>query len=73
LTGGNLLEIPNFLIAASPSGLRRLIAINNTKKGRKFNYFDFSPLPGGKFICWYEEILDSIQGSEVLKAGKDAV
>lgn len=50
-------HIPNFLVARSPQGLRRLMLVNNTKKGMVFVYqIQFSD---GKWYAWYNDTLEA--------------
>ena len=51
-------NIPHFLSARSPQGLRRLMLRNNVKHGLIFDYkimFD-----GSKWYAWYQ--LDAVEG-----------
>lgn len=50
-----LKTVPNFLRAASPQGLRRLMLLNNIRKGKKHYYFDFTETTKGEWLCWFEE------------------
>jgi hypothetical protein len=49
---GSSLQIPNFLTAQTPQGLRRLMLLNNLKYGRQYNYFDLQ-FVNGKWFVWY--------------------
>jgi len=53
----NVAHIPNFITAASPQGLRRLILLNNIKKGHVFVYqIQFS---NGKWYAWYNDTVEA--------------
>lgn len=55
----NVAHIPNFLVARSPSGLRRLCLLNNTKKGAVFNYqIQFAE---GRWFAWYIDTEKSLE------------
>lgn len=45
--------IPNFIRAANPKGLRRLMLLNNAKLGGLVQYFDIQQTLDGKWIAWY--------------------
>lgn len=45
-------NIPNFLVARTPKGLRRLMLETNIKFGKQFNFFDIQ-FVGGKWYAWY--------------------
>ena len=47
-------EIPNYLSASSPKGLRRLMIKNNTRLAMTVVYFDFQNI-NSKWYCWYNE------------------
>jgi len=54
----NTAHIPNFLVARSPEGLRRLMLVNQVKKGAVFNYqISFSK---GRWYAWYIDTDKSI-------------
>lgn len=48
----SLNEIPKFLVAGSPRGLRRLMLRNNVRYQRWFQYFDIQNV-GGKWYAWF--------------------
>ena len=55
--------IPNYIVAASPSGLRRLMLITAVRKNSYIKFFDIQfaeTSPGRKqWVAWYlEEISD---------------
>jgi hypothetical protein len=60
-------HIPNYLTAGSPQGLRRLMLLNNTKKGMVFAYtISFA---AGKWYAWYNDsyealVQEVVDGSE---------
>lgn len=47
-------QIPNFITATSPKGLRRSMLKVQLKLGYGVEFFDFEQLKNGKHICWYE-------------------
>ena len=51
-------HIPNYLAAGSPQGLRRLMLLNNTKKGIVFVYkITFA---NGKWYAWYNDSYEAM-------------
>lgn len=46
-------DLPAYLMARTPMGLRLLCFKNNVKHGITFHYFDFQQLSNGRFICWF--------------------
>ena len=59
-----LVTIPNFLAAGSPSGLRRLMILNNIKRSTWYKYFDIQLNPkDGKWYAWY---LQTVTDQELL-------
>ncbi len=55
--------IPNFLVASSPLGLRRLMLFNNKKHGAWLKY-DPIQFVNGKWYAWY--YAESIQQDDPL-------
>ena len=59
---GNISNIPDFIIATSPKGLRRLMLKNNIKYKAEFSYYDIQTFTDKreklKFIAWYIRPLD---------------
>lgn len=55
LESGSSLNIPNYLSAQSPLGLRRLMLLNNIRKGKQFNYFDIQFVKGAWFVWFFEK------------------
>jgi hypothetical protein len=51
----NVAHIPNFLAARSPQGLRRLMLLNNTKKGHVFVYQILYVADQKKWVAWYND------------------
>ena len=52
-------HIPNYLAAGSPQGLRRLMLLNNAKKGVVFAYsIQFA---SGKWYAWYNDTIESLK------------
>lgn len=63
----NSAHIPNFLVARSPQGLRRLCLLNNTKKGAVFNYqISFA---NGRWFAWYLDTDKSLT-DEIIKGSE---
>lgn len=65
-------SIPNFITAATPMGLRRVMLLTNAKKGAQLQYFDIKQVQlNGKFvfIAWYFDRVDNEQIKE-LEASK---
>jgi hypothetical protein len=53
--------IPNFITAASPMGLRRLMFMTNARLGARVSYFDiqYVEMNGRKqWIAWFYENMD---------------
>lgn len=51
-----LVTIPNYVAAGSPQGLRRLMILNNVKRGTWYKYFDIQLNPkDGRWYAWYLE------------------
>lgn len=48
-------NIPNFIKAKSPRGLRSLMIRNNTKRGKFFDYFDIQFVKGSWFAWYYDD------------------
>jgi len=48
----NPTDIPNFIAAATPQGLRRQMLFNNIRLGSFVKYFDIS-FSNGKWYAWY--------------------
>ena len=46
-------NIPNFLMAQTPQGLRRKMRSNNIFHGGYVQYFDICQTKDGKWIAWY--------------------
>lgn len=64
--------IPNFIVASSPQGLRRLMRLNNLKLGGFVRYFDIQQDKSGKWYAWYHNDLKTeIQDLEKELAGGD--
>jgi len=51
-------QIPNFLTASSPQGLRRAMLLNNIKRGMFIKYFDVQ-FVNGKWIAWFYSDADN--------------
>jgi hypothetical protein len=47
----HIAHIPNYLVARSPNGLRRLCLMNNAKKGHVFTYQ--IQYTNGRWYAWY--------------------
>lgn len=53
---GSARRIPHYISARSPSGLQRLMFLNNLRDGLEHQYFDIS-LQGNRWYAWfYKEI-----------------
>lgn len=55
--------IPDFIMAQSPLGLRRLMYATNAKAGQQFKYFDIQQFTDNgktKWIAWFYRDMDSI-------------
>lgn len=56
-------EIVNFITAVTPMGLRRMMFLNNSKKGTMFHYFDIQQFTNEQrktmWIAWYYEKVTS--------------
>jgi len=55
--------IPDFIMAQSPLGLRRLMYATNAKAGKQFKYFDIQQFTDNgktKWIAWFYRDMDSI-------------
>lgn len=67
--------IPNYVSAASPQGLRRLMLKNNARLGAWVQYFDIQQsIVGAKtvWIAWfYEPVETDAQLNEILQGGKE--
>lgn len=57
--------IPNFIVASSPLGLRRLMLINNGKHGMWFKY-DIH-FVNGKWYAWYHADVVSDNNDPIMK------
>lgn len=64
-----LVTVPNFLAARSPSGLRRLMILNNIKKGTWYKYFDIQY--NQRDQRWYAWFFQEITDHELLNDVKD--
>ncbi len=56
-------NIPDFITAQSPLGLRRLMYATNAKSGMQFKYFDIQQITDNgktKWIAWFYRDIDSI-------------
>jgi hypothetical protein len=49
---GNSFNIPHFITALSPEGLRRKLLDNNLKNGTEFNYYQII-FDGKNWVAWY--------------------
>jgi len=45
-------SVPDFLVASTPSGLRRLMRLNNQKR-HAWHKYDIFQMADGKFIAWF--------------------
>ena len=52
MTVGSSSSIPDYLVASSPQGLRRLCLLNNYKHGKQFVYTNIQ-FVNGKWYAWY--------------------
>jgi hypothetical protein len=57
--------IPNFIVASSPLGLRRLMLLNNSKHGMWFKY-DIQ-FVNGKWYAWYHADVTSDNQDPIMK------
>lgn len=48
-------NIPNFIKAAQPQGLRRQMLLTNIRLGQQVKYFDIQFVSGSWFAWYYEE------------------
>lgn len=63
-------DIPNFLRARSPQGLRRAMIRNNAKLGMFIKYFDIQ-FVNGEWFAWYFVEIDP--NEEMLKVQTEEV
>lgn len=49
---GDSLNIPNYITAGSPKGLRRLMLLNNLKNHKEYTYFSIQNVDG-KWFAWF--------------------
>jgi hypothetical protein len=49
-------QIPNFVTARSPLGLRRVMLLNNAKHRKVFNYYSIHFVDGKWFAWFYNEV-----------------
>jgi hypothetical protein len=59
-------EIPNFVSASSPEGLRRAMLLNNVKRGSFFPYFDIQ-FVNGKWIAWFFETVNNSETKNLIQ------
>ena len=52
----SLVQIPNFVSAVTPMGLRRAMLMNNAKYRLVFNYYSVSYANGRWFAWFYQEL-----------------
>lgn len=57
-------DIPNFIQASTPQGLRLAMLRNNAKHGMFFHYFDIQ-FVNGKWIAWFFQRIEN--ADELLK------
>jgi len=62
------INIPNFIAALTPQGLRRLMLMNNLKHGYFFKYYSIEFI-NGKWYAWYYAEADSKDMSNMVKGG----
>jgi hypothetical protein len=48
-------QIPNYLTASSPRGLRRLMLLTNVRLKAFIQYFDIQQTSDGKWVAWFFE------------------
>lgn len=53
----NIWNIPNFISAPTPKGMREAMLKNNLKKGIQFHYFDIQFVKGS-WIAWFNEAIE---------------
>jgi hypothetical protein len=56
--------LPNFITAASPQALRRLMFLTNSRKGAMLEYFgiqSYEDRDKTRWIAWFYEPLDRIE------------
>jgi hypothetical protein len=46
-------DLPAFVSARTPFGLRRKCLMNNKRLGLCVKYFDFQEASNGKWYCWF--------------------
>ena len=62
-------EIPDFITAQSPNGLRRNMYLNNAKHGCKFTYFDIAKINEEKKSYWIAWFLKEVTDIKELEDG----
>ena len=59
-------NIPNFITAKSPRGLRRLMVQKAAKTGKWYSYYDIS-FDGKQWVAWYNEKAEDAVENEVVR------
>lgn len=63
-------QLPFYIRARSPQGLRRAMLSNNAKAGLTFHYFDIQ-FAQGSWYAWYYKGLDIIDSNDVAELEQD--
>lgn len=63
-------QLPFFIKARSPQGLRRLMIQTNTKQGYTFHYFDIQHV-NGNWYAWYYKDLKSTNSEDIEELNND--
>jgi hypothetical protein len=63
-------QIPFFIRARSPMGLRRSMIMNNAKHGLTFHYFDIQFVQGS-WYAWFYKSLDKLDSQDVEELEQD--
>jgi hypothetical protein len=61
--------LPNYLRARSPQGLRRLMLLNNIKRGLQVSYFNIQ-FVNGYWFAWYNIEVDFNENFKETKSDK---
>jgi hypothetical protein len=63
-------HIPNYIVASSPQGLRRLMLKNNIRLGGFVSYYQIT-FAEGKWFAWFlEDVQDAVSKPEVKEGEK---